>query len=94
MKAVIIAAIALGSFAAQAKLSSVQETTTIKCQDLRAKIRNNGWLYLTVNGQPKAPHYTVYVANASDCSDDAVQAWVPTLDGKNCPAAFVCVDND
>jgi hypothetical protein len=95
MKAIIIAAIALGSFAAQAKLSSIQETTTIRCQDLRHRIQRNGWLYLTVNGLPKKPHLIAYVANESDCNGDrAIQAWVPTLDAKNCPAGFVCVDKN
>jgi hypothetical protein len=97
MKAVIIAAIALASFGASAKLSSVQETTTIKCQDLIKRVKRNGFLYLTVNGKPQYPHYKSYYADGSWCSggDDAVQAWFPTLDGKNCPAAFACVaDND
>lgn len=96
MKAVIIVAIALASFGASAKLSSIQETTTIKCQDLIKRVKRNGFLYLTVNGKPQKPHLKAYYADGSWCngSDDSVQAWFPTADAKNCPAAFACVADD
>lgn len=93
MKAIVIALAAMASVGASA---ATFETTTNTCEGLRQAIKRNGWQYLTINGQPKMPHYNVYYADDSWCSSgqNGVTAWVPTADAKNCPVGIVCVDKN
>ena len=94
MKKAIFLVLALSSVSAFAKLSAIKETTTASCQEVIHAVRHNGYLYLTVNGLPKAPHLKAYYADGSWCagSERAEQAWLPTASGPSCPVGFTCVD--